>query len=335
MVAATGDLTTDGTAKFFEAVLRYIRGGPLSGDNPMRTALFGMGAGEGRRVLIPGNHDRYEGAKIGLQTITSRFEDLLGTSRTYPYVRGFRPQAKEKDGLTVLFFVFNSTLTTTEKHHPFPLHKMAAGIITKDELIRLRELVVDVVSKKRVTSLDGESLEFAPEHTIRVALVHHAPVEPKQEPQADERGWALFPGKWLRARSEALARLEGADDFLAGCLRAGAQLVLFGHLHGGYQRGVTWKSDGEMQTPFGPATGLRAFCCPTTLEADSKENGFYVFDCESKESVAMSYYSWVGTDRGAGYFSRDANKSAAFDPSTFSKDEKADAHQVSMPVKIS
>lgn len=328
VLAATGDLTTDGTRGSFETVLQYIRSGSISGENKMRTAVFGMNAGKARRLLLPGNHDRYGGAKIGRQRISSTFEDVLGTSRKYPYVCGFRPPGGAKEDLTVLFFVFDSTLTTESKGKL--ADKMAVGIVTRDELDDLRKFAAEIVESKRVGSIGGDVLCFDPKNTVRVALLHHAPVKEATEQEVQRKEGRL--ASWLRSSLESMqehtTRLIGADDFLAKCLSSGIQLVLFGHLHAGYQRGVVFKGDRAVETPFGPAKALRAFCCATTLEVNDKGNGFYVFDFIDKDTVSSDFYcSMTGSGSSPVHFSRVANKSGRFDLSTLSDSERKIAYE--------
>ncbi len=293
LLVATGDLTTDGSRESFETVLQYVQRGSISGENPMRIAAYGLGAARSQRILVPGNHDRYAAKLIVGQQLDDTFEQILETPKPYPYIVGYRPHGKSKKSLTLLFFVFDSTLPEGRTGWSFEDWAAAAAVgrIEEEELRKAGELTEKVVKQKKVDQLAGEPLEFEPSHTIRIALLHHHPVvtQPRTKyiPTTGFKSW-FGPAMqkietWRDAREAALVKMEGADEFLAWCLKSGIQLILFGHQHYPYQRVVVAQGLQSIHTPFGHRTAaIRTFCCPTTLQYDAKGNGFYLFDFLSK-----------------------------------------------------
>jgi hypothetical protein len=179
LLLATGDLTTDGARGSFETVREYIQRGAISWDNPMRIAIHGLSAGPGNRLLLPGNHDRFMDKFIPGQRRSGLFEEVLKTRWPYPYVVGYRPprQQKNVESLTLLFFVFDSGLpdcpeTTNLKGR---LRAIARGSLVRGDIDEFKKLASDAVQNKSVPDLYGEKIEFNPQKTIRIAVLHHHP----------------------------------------------------------------------------------------------------------------------------------------------------------------
>ena len=297
MLVATGDLTTDGSPGAFETVLQYVRSGPISGENKARIAAFGLNAGQGCRLLLPGNHDRFEGQTLPRQINTNLFEKVLETPDNYPYVRGFRPPGCEETDLTLLLFVFDSTLTHENEPGFSRIDAIAQGIIKDEEISKLVEDSKKIAKEKKVKDLDNSPINFCPGNTIRIALLHHHPVVKNEAEQlelrrSNRRTFEYFtdPLGICKSIKETTTKLRGADNFLRGCFRAGIQLILFGHHHHRYRRAVVAANEKAGSSPFGLTTKLRAFCCPTTLELSNEGNGFYLFDFIDKDTVSLDVY---------------------------------------------
>lgn len=332
VLVATGDLTTDGAQGSFETVLQYIQSGPISGENRMRIATFGINAGRGQRILLPGNHDRYDGKLVPGQRLSHMFEEILGTNPEYPYVVGFRPPNQPDTALTLLFFVFDSNLPNgPEKDNPLArLNALSEGNISAEDIYRLGQLATEAAEKKKVPNLAGGTIEFDPTNTVRIALLHHHPVAELKAEQAELRRDGAPLSRWLTnpmasfkdrtlALKQGAMKLQGAHGFLRQCFLSGIQLILFGHQHLPYRRVVSF---GEGDGAFGKARYMRAFCCPTTLERSLHGNGFYVFDFLDNKSFTIDFYvSPVDRNNTSMPFARIAEKSGRFDFTELSPQE--------------
>ena len=330
LVLATGDLTTDGAKGSFETVKQYVQSGSLSGENPMRIATFGLHIGEGNRLLLPGNHDRYGGSVVPGQKATAVFEEVLKTPTLYPYVVGYRPRAQDRDSLTLLFFVFDSNLQVAPRPADFRGHveSISRGEVTKVEIQAFQRLATEVAEKRVVKDLYGQDLSFDPRKTVRIAVLHHHPIGPPEAEAEVQQGGTSFisvlkhPFKAIRrswgSYEEFLMAMEGADEFLSGCFSAGVSLILFGHQHVPYYRLVTRPKDLSTSTPFGAAPAeIHCFCCPSTLEHKASNNGFYIFDFFDENKVAVDLYLSQRSPNGvSGEFTRVAEKSRVMDISS-------------------
>jgi len=336
MVLATGDLTTDGKRGSFETLRQYIQSGSVTGENPMRIAAYGLNAGKGRRLLIPGNHDRFEGKFVPGQRRSGLFEEVLDTPDHYPYVVGYRPPGREKASLTLLFFVFDSSLPEGRESRDVNgwARALSHGYIGKEEVTKaFNERACDIAKEGKVKGLDGEPVDFDPSNTIRIAALHHHPVVTAK---ADEERAHRERSAWSRWLSDPMGELhlvkkdiesslmsmDGAEEFLRGCLGAGIQLLLFGHQHFPYHRLIVPKDGLPVTSPFGDTNAIHAFCCPTTLEYSGPGNGFYIFDFFDKTKVSMdSYVSMRNDKRDSLPFTRDARTSCSFDLAAAPSDE--------------
>jgi Calcineurin-like phosphoesterase len=347
MLAATGDVTTDGSKASFEVVQQYIRSGPISGENKLRIAAFGLNTGKGQRVLLPGNHDRFDGGRIPQQRLSDSFEDALDTPRPYPYVRCFRPAGRTAEELTLLLFVFDSTLSHEDEKDISAAEKTARGHLKDEDIKGLLELSRHVAEQSCALDLNGAQMKFDPKNSIRIALLHHPPVasqesEERVAPTFLANPIAALSDRW-RQTKEAASTLLGADKFLKACFSAGIQLVLSGHDHRAYQRlvvpiardaGAEPKPQHPddvtgVMSPFGLTRSLRTFCCPTTLEASGDENGFYVFDFMDKDKVSLGLYvSKRSGQETLTPFDRHVERSGEFNLSEVSDQDKAFAYKL-------
>lgn len=316
LVLATGDLTTNGACGAFETVLKYIQRGALSRENEKRMYMFGLSAGVGARLLVPGNHDRYgEDKLLPGQRKSSIFEEVLKTPKAYPYVVGYRPPRRyaEPESLTLLFFVFDSNLPECPKKMGAKARAkaIANGEIDSDEIKHASYIAKEIMRSKKVEDLYGKFLEFTPEKTVRIAVLHHHPfVSAEAEKDAQDKKWYLFhPIKTIKQEfrqiESNLMKLENADKFIEGCFHMGIQLVLFGHLHVPYYRIVMVKASGadmkkfaEIDTPFGTMPlVIHGFCCASTMVSTVSENGFYLFDFYDEKKVSVDFYSSKTEDK--------------------------------------
>src|SRR3954447_6813161 len=118
IVLCTGDLTTDGSPQAFNTALKFLTEKEIRHDH--RVVAYGLEATPERRVLIPGNHDRFGGKLLPLQRRNSYFEEaVFKGAREYPYSIGYQDPSAGDDPWTILFFVFDST--------PSPIVKFWAG----------------------------------------------------------------------------------------------------------------------------------------------------------------------------------------------------------------
>jgi 3',5'-cyclic AMP phosphodiesterase CpdA len=59
LLLATGDLVTDGSSEAFGWCLDYLQNDEVRGGDASRAATRGLGFDPDRRILLPGNHDRF------------------------------------------------------------------------------------------------------------------------------------------------------------------------------------------------------------------------------------------------------------------------------------
>ncbi len=300
LLVATGDLTTDGHSGSFETLLQFIQAGPMAGENKLRIANYGLNASRDNRILIPGNHDRFEGERVPSQRLNNRFEQMLGTPTTeqYPYLRAFRPPNAVEETPTLLLFVFDSTLpegadaTSVEGIRDAP----AAGRIGGAEIDRMKELAREAAKNQIAVAVGGSDnsdsgkIKFDRHNTVRIALLHHHPVISFEESEWERkrpRGFKkLFhpieavKSLYAKIEHEGMA-LDGADEFLTGCFEAGIQLVLFGHKHKSYRRAVTVQRNtpSEQSPMVNPASatallGADERALPLAIEPPLPESPF-------------------------------------------------------------
>jgi 3',5'-cyclic AMP phosphodiesterase CpdA len=327
LVVATGDLTADGAKGSFETVKQYVSGGSISGENKMRLSLFGLDAGRDKRLLLHGNHDRFEGEWFPGQRRSSLFEKVLETTYPYPYLAAFQPSRQDQDPfpLTLLFLLFDSNLVDGAEGRSIGarIDSLSKGRITQADVERGVTLVRAAMKDGEAPSFRGgdDIIKFDPENSVRIALLHHHPVARLLEPA---RPFTEDPLKALarmfgvdRRKDEAM-KLEGADLFLEGCFEAGIQLILFGHKHYPYRRVVRYRDSLK---------GLLAFCCPTTLELSKHGNGFHILDFMDRDTFSFDFYLSRMPNGVSTPFDRCARLSGKFQLNKeFTEDEFKEAH---------
>ncbi len=319
LILITGDITTDGARGSFETAKKYIEKGSIKEDNPGRIATFALSAGIGDRLLLPGNHDRYDKKDwLVAQTKSMLFEEVFKTRTDYPYVVGYRPPhlVKVQDSLTLLLFVFDSNLPEIPaRADP---HAAAGGKVTPEDMQKVENFVNQITNDNKVKDLNGQDLPINLQKTVRIAVLHHHPVVSKKE-EKEKDLWYKLTHLWDQPKA-SFTKMEQADDFLRGCFQLGIQLVLFGHQHEQYHRLVTLRAPPDkskdeikismIKTPFGDmAAAIHAFCCASTLEYTVCRKGFYTFDFPDEKSVTMSCFVSEKDSKGkSGPFNRDDSR---------------------------
>jgi 3',5'-cyclic AMP phosphodiesterase CpdA len=96
LLLATGDLVTDGSSEAFGWCLDYLQNDEVRGGDASRAATRGLGFDPDRRILLPGNHDRFNRAWLGFQQVNTAFERAMQTPTAYPYVVGYRRRQTPK-----------------------------------------------------------------------------------------------------------------------------------------------------------------------------------------------------------------------------------------------
>lgn len=282
LMLATGDLSTDGSSASLSNVLEYIQKEEVRDGGP-RIATRGLNADANRRILLPGNHDRYTRAWIGFQEQGSVFETTLQTQDKYPYVAGYRrPGApNDPDEPAVLFFIFDSTPSKFADIWQ-PWRRLARGRLEPGEVDTAVVQARRILNNRSVTALDGRStLNVRYSNCVRVALLHHHPLD-------------LHPNTLM----------ENSDEFIDRCFQAGIHLVLFGHDHKEFW--LTRYGTADLPTAD-PNHCVHFFCCPSASEYAS-ENGFYIFEFD-QDAIEFCFYKWDPTLRnfeagGLDYFNR-------------------------------
>jgi 3',5'-cyclic AMP phosphodiesterase CpdA len=281
VVIATGDISTDGTERsleiaktFFDQAMVYENG---------RLATYGLALPKHRRLILPGNHDRYGRFLVPYESSANRaLERVFDLKDEYPYVVGYRRAEhwQNPNAPTLLFFVFDSTLTGESADSPSPFKRIARGLITTQDCDWLQTMPEILRKQGHVPDLEGQPLPFQYENSIRIVLLHHHPVRKERRglfQLLDKQSWSV---------------MEEAERFVDACFKAEIDLVLFGHEHENYneseQREIQyWKSSKRTHT-------IRFVCCPSTTEYSEDKTGFYFVDFDANE-YHMTLYEWKGT----------------------------------------
>ncbi len=131
-----------------------------------------------------------------------------------------------------------------------PYFGAARGSLTPAECRWLVEEAQRIRRDKEVVGLDGEKMSVEYETAVRIAVLHHHPVNTTQGAKP------LNP----------TTLMEESELFVAKCLEARVDVVLFGHEH---------KTFACAKRENGHCT--RFFCCPSSAEYSAKDTGFYAF----------------------------------------------------------
>jgi predicted phosphodiesterase len=280
VLVATGDISTDGTSDSLAIAREFIDRGTIYENGRLVSA--GLATSRNQRIILAGNHDRYGDDFLPYESATNRtLESVFQIKDEYPYIVGFRrpPKRADADAPTILFYVFDSTLTGDIAESPNPAKRIARGIITDQECEWLESMPEALRSARSVSDLGGENLTIDYDNTIRVVLLHHHPVI-KQKNSV----FQFFNGS-------SWSIMENADRFVEACFKAEVDLVLFGHEHENYneshQREIVETTGKRVHT-------IRFVCCPSTSEYSEKKNGYYKIDFNANE-YRMTLNEWNGT----------------------------------------
>jgi 3',5'-cyclic AMP phosphodiesterase CpdA len=278
VLLATGDISTDGSEESLRTALDFFESGDIHMGTPRRLVTTGLGVGANRRVILPGNHDRYAGNWSIGQEPSDRLESVFGSPATYPYVVGYRRPELRSDPKVpaLLFFVFDSTATDlarSEWHNP--LYRIARGRLESAECRWLVRQANEIATTKEVQGLDGQPLPVDYRASIRIAVLHHHPV-------IDEKV----------NESKELTLLENRQSFIDACFEAGIDIVLFGHEHTAYRTVVKPQPRSDW-VPRNYTHNIYFFCCPSTSEYSAKGAGFYFFNFEETQ-FSVELYRWKG-----------------------------------------
>jgi 3',5'-cyclic AMP phosphodiesterase CpdA len=290
LLLVTGDLATDGSEQAMgtaKAVLDGdIRQGPTN-----RLVYDGVRVPAERRIVLPGNHDRYRSKVLLSQDYNNTFlEEHFGKRGEYPYVVGYRRPEYRSDSSapTLVFFVFDSTpspaaVGTREFRRNvlgYGYNMAASGKVERAECRRLLELASELDHATTVPGWDGEPLEVTPDAVVRVVLLHHHPLISKQ---------ARWETGLVNRLKRSMSLLVDGDEFVESCLEARMDLVLFGHEHLFYRR--------ARRTQSGHRTYF--FCCPTATCVEGSDTGFYMFHFHPDRFVCRPFqYGSSSSGRG-------------------------------------
>ena len=297
---ATGDLTTDGDLSTLEKAYHFfttrdvpVRGGPAPGERHGP----GLNIPEEKFIVLPGNHDRFMGKKRVKQRENTDFEYTFYRKTTefmYPYVVGYRKPDKinDRDALTLLFFVFDST---ARRHAGFNLLTgVARGFVSDNDINYLHYKTEDITNNSdaeygNVEDMNGNTLEFKLSNSIRIALLHHHPLTKDAKKEVVERTKNRFDKlkEEIKGRFKMkMTSMKNAQRFVDACTANGINLVLFGHDHIPF---MTKEGDGSsIDTPFGKHYFTYFICCPSTLEIKSW-NGFYLIEISESKATLTHY----------------------------------------------
>jgi len=273
IILATGDISTDGSEEALSTALEFIESDAVYRSTPKRLATKGLGASKTQRIVIPGNHDRYAGSWLPLQKPSALLEKVFGTPDKYPYAVGYRRAEAMSDPQepAIIFFVFDSTaseLASFTKSYT-PWYRIARGRVEDAECGWLIEKSNEIAQKGQVQGLDGNLIPVNYGNTIRIAVLHHHPVD--------------VPGK---KPNDVLTLMENNKSFVNACYEAGVDLILFGHQHVAYRNLVHSAHHSQAHPIF-------FFCCPSTSEFSERDSGFYLIHFDT-EGFNLSPYIWTG-----------------------------------------
>jgi hypothetical protein len=281
VILATGDISTDGSNEALRVAERFISSGEIIEGNDPFPVTLGLGAGANRRIVLPGNHDRYDG-KSPYQDPSMEFEGVFSERTEYPYAIGFR-SGTDEDSATLIFFVLDSSAVSSDAllASKAPWRRIARGKIDSDACEGLVTMADEIKRTESVPSISGGTLSVNYENSIRIVALHHHPVDDIRR-SSSTNFWTL---------------LENSSEFLRACFRAGVDVVLFGHDH---EAAHALKSAQSLTIDDVEGHPIWFFCCASTSEYSS-DNGFYLIDFYN-DSFIVTPYQWDG----AHFFFEDA-----------------------------
>ncbi len=270
LIVATGDLSTDGTRQSLATVRTFVEANEVRIGPTQRLITYGLAAPVTQHLFLPGNHDRFEGPVWIQQTAKNiNLEEVFSSDPKYPYLCGYRKNDYQGSA-AVVFFVFDSTPSETavEGWKKAPHYHIARGRIEPGECDWLIDESRSLACTPEVKCLgSSELIRFDPASAIRVVLVHHHPVPTN-----------------IGGKMNPATLMENNSDFVAACLEAKIDIVLFGHEHVSYIAERTSRSTGHC---------TRFFCCPTTTEAFGPDTGFYRFML-GEHNFTLAPYNYNG-----------------------------------------
>jgi 3',5'-cyclic AMP phosphodiesterase CpdA len=282
MLLVTGDVCTDGSKEALRTGLNFIENCAVRYGSAGRLLMAGLGMASDQRVILPGNHDRYSGWKPIQDPTNINLEIVFfGAATGYPYSRGYRRPEHRSDSQspTLLFFIFDSTSMVPNPEgnvlegllQQSPYYGAARGRLTPAECQWLVDESQLIAQNSKVLDLNGEEMSVDYDTAVRIAVLHHHPVNTSQG--ADP----LNP----------TTLMEQYDLFVRKCLEARVDLVLFGHQHTTFA--CTKRENGHC---------TRFFCCPSASEYSAKDTGFYAF-AFNEDYFTVTLYRWQEALPGA------------------------------------
>ena len=277
LLLVTGDVCTDGSQEALQTGLRLVEDRSVRYGPVGRTLTEGLSMNSSRRVILPGNHDRYSGLMPKMDKQNDNLENaFIGAPPGYPYSRGYRqPEHRSNpQSPALLFFIFDSTAMVpapedsafTDLLWRTPFYGAARGRLTPAECRWLVNESQRIADEKTVMGLDGEIMSVEYDAAVRIAVLHHHPVKTSA---GDD---SLKP----------TTLMEQHDLFVSKCLEARIDLVLFGHQHKTFSCA---KRENSHCTRF--------FCCPSTAEYSAEDAGFYTFTFY-EDYFQITSYRWQG-----------------------------------------
>lgn len=282
VLLATGDLSTDGSEKSLKTALEFINEENIYRGNPGRLVTVGLGVKSHQRIVIPGNHDRYNNSWLPYQQASDYLEKVFGLPDKYPYVLGYQEKNKSDENKpTLIFFVFDSTATESVKKSFAPWVRIARGRIEDAECRILASQPALIKSNGIIQGIDGKTLNIDYDKAIKIAVIHHHPIEKKRMSETDRESGLFDSWKFM----------ENNQSFVDACFEARVDLVLFGHQHKVYSESRV----KEIQIGnFKGRHRVNFICCPSATEFSEKENGFYFLDIYEDKCVVHPFI-WNGT----------------------------------------
>jgi predicted phosphodiesterase len=324
----TGDVTTDGsagamnTAKLFVQE-DFVKGAGIRKQIKLDQKLIkGLNVPHKRRIVVPGNHDRYAGGLIPVQRPSFELEAAFGTPKDYPYVVGYTPTVTTQSAelpeppRSLLFFVFDSTLTQKGRADYWNL--IARGRVEPEDCQKLKELVEQIKQTNQVATIDGQTITVDYETCVRVALLHHHPISSDSPISLSDR--------------LGLTVMENSELLVDACFDARIDVVCFGHQH------LTYSEVIERSIPVALTEGVSQntvssnkhkvhfFCCSSTSEYSEKSNGFYLFDFHT-DFFTVESFRWNGSNQWLGH----TFESKSRVPYSYSENKLQPARKVGLP----
>lgn|GEM_PF-2173514 len=283
VLIVSGDLTTDGSPGAIESAEDYLSSASIK--EPGGGWLAGLDWPLGRRVIIPGNHDRYGGSIVPGQRPSDAFETQLGLPNSYPYTRVLVQPAVPD--VAVAIFVIDSCppRETQRQYRRWRPGLIAGGYVPPDASADLVAQATALDRERTGVGVDGAKISVRDRDVVRIAVVHHHAVDNP----AHKRTMFKRAKHWVFPE-----RMAGSNEFIAACVQAGIQLVLFGHKHECFLVPVPTEQLTErsnyQQYAFEAAPHVWFACCPSTTQyKTSNAPGFFEIEVSSQEIVLKLY----------------------------------------------